>query len=108
MSRNITIYKVKIQSIYTGKRIEGVDCNIYLFQSKESAYKFAYKKALEYYEENDYELPDEELGEKIKMRNVYTWSNNVYGEDWPGHLIEIEKTILRLDDDMIQEISIEL
>ena len=102
------IYKVKIQKISTGMRIEGVDCNVYLFKSKDTAFDFAYNKALEYTKENN-QMPDnEEIGEKLKMKSIYKWSKNDYGEIWPECLIRIEKDILRLEDDLVQVISLNL
>jgi len=117
-----SIYKVKIQKIYTGTRIEGVDCKVYLFQSKKKAYEFAYTKALEYSKENDNEIPDEEKNEnkdenkddsdnidnQLKVRSEYTWSDNDYGEYWPKCIIQIEKDILHLDQQIVQVISLNI
>lgn len=106
---DIPIYKVKIQQIYTGCRIEGVGCKIYLVQSRENAYNFAYEKALEYYKNNDNKIPDngEIKKSEIYTRSLYKWCCSDY-EEWEKYLIKVEEDILCLSDDVVNVVSINI
>ncbi len=93
----INVYRVEVQSLCTGTRIEGFDCETKSFLDKKKAIKYAYELAQEYAENNGLPLENCELNnglldispddlskisqnnldkDNLKITNSYKWPDD--------------------------------
>lgn len=106
--KEIVIYKVYEKRIYTDNRIEGFDCNSYMFIDYDKAMNFAFNLAKKYAFDNRY-MPTGYINNKDKFDvnelvkfHCYIWPDRQY-ECWNEYAIFVHKCLLNFNNDIINE-----
>lgn len=111
--KELTIYKVDVQSICTGCRIEGFQCDSYMFLDYEKAMDFAFNLAKKYvvgyeklplgYKTKYYDENEFDINQLVKSES-YIFPDYEY-DCWDAYSIFVTTSKLEFDKDIINETS---
>lgn len=95
----LIVYKVNVQALYTGSRIEAFTSESYMFLDYDKAMDFAFGLATDYANTND-EMPIE--NNELIMSHQYIWVDDSY-TDWDKYAIYVVKSKLDFTKNVINK-----